>query len=935
MINLTPLSASASSSSSSEPLCYLLELDEARILLDLGQRDFRASAIRGDWSYEEKVRELAPTISLVLLSHSPTTYLSLYPYARARWGLTCPVYATQPTVEMGRVVCLAEVLSWRSEHAIEDSSAASSGGMNGESESELRTNGKGKEPLRGPFIPTVEEIHEAFDSINATRYNQPLHLGGELSHLLLTPFPSGHTLGGTLFKLRSPTSGTVLYAVGINHTSERHLDGMVGGQGGASGYSEGVTRPDLLIIEGGRADIVNAKRRDRESAFLDLITSTLQSNHSVLIPSDPSPRLMETLVLLDQHWSFKLQPLPGQSRPPNQLWPYPLCVVSRTAQDMLAFARSLIEWMGGVLRDSGGEDVLEGGRKGRRRGKKTNGAMGSDYGVLDFRHIQFYSSPTELMHAHPLMRPKVVLAIPPTLSHGPSRWLFTAMAGTEGNVVLLTSRGEENTLARDIYNIWAAGQDATALWGRGRVGHLQDLIGNMQLEMDTKVPLSGAELEAHLEAEREQKEKEAAHQAALARSRRMLEADDLDTDSESGSDDDEFGGTEGMLITRPTEAETEDKMQMSFDIFVKGQQMRVGRGNQAGEMTRFRMFPHLEKKGRKVDAFGEGIDVGSWIRRGKEIEEEGETQEVRDAKKRKIEEEEKKKEPPEPPSKFVNEIVTVSLHASVFFVDMDGLHDGQAIKTIIGDLQPRKIILVRSSKETTFDLIKSLGSTKATKDIFAPSTGEQVVVGEQVASFSVMLGDSISSTLGSKWSRYEDYEVAVIDGNIIFATGSTVPTLEASFVPVPPVVKEVKVETDTITNEPAAATDGDGEMATVKLEPEPAPEEAADMEAIQTSSKASLPLLTVPSSIFVGDLRLAILKSRLGSLAPPIPAEFAGEGVLICGPGVLQGDAAKAGSIVAVRKLSEGNIVLEGGIGRTYDDVKKELYRGFAQVVAA
>ena len=91
---------------------------------------------------------------------------------------------------------------------------------------------------------------------------------GELSHLLLTPFPSGHTLGGTLFKLRSPTSGTVLYAVGINHTSERHLDGMVGGQGGQSGYSEGVTRPDLLIVEGGRADVVNAKRRDRERAVL-------------------------------------------------------------------------------------------------------------------------------------------------------------------------------------------------------------------------------------------------------------------------------------------------------------------------------------------------------------------------------------------------------------------------------------------------------------------------------------------------------------------------------------------------------------------------------------------------------------------------------------------------------------------------------------------
>lgn len=39
---------------------------------------------------------------------------------------------------------------------------------------------KGKKPLRGPFVPTVEEVHEAFDWVKAIRYNQPLHLGGEL-----------------------------------------------------------------------------------------------------------------------------------------------------------------------------------------------------------------------------------------------------------------------------------------------------------------------------------------------------------------------------------------------------------------------------------------------------------------------------------------------------------------------------------------------------------------------------------------------------------------------------------------------------------------------------------------------------------------------------------------------------------------------------------
>lgn len=176
------------------------------------------------------------------------------------------------------MVCLSEAESWRSEHQVPD--AVENGLENGNGEG----SSKGKQRLRGPFVPTIEEIHEAFDWIKPIRYIQPIHLGGksgfwfdkedtnhsegDLSHLLLTPFPSGHTLGGTLFKLRSPTSGTVLYAVGINHTGERHLDGMVTGQGGASGYDEGVMRPDLLLVESGRSMVVNPKRRDREGALI-------------------------------------------------------------------------------------------------------------------------------------------------------------------------------------------------------------------------------------------------------------------------------------------------------------------------------------------------------------------------------------------------------------------------------------------------------------------------------------------------------------------------------------------------------------------------------------------------------------------------------------------------------------------------------------------
>jgi cleavage and polyadenylation specificity factor subunit 2 len=160
----------------------------------------------------------------------------------------------------------------------------------------------------------------------------------------------------------------VLYATGINHTGERHLDGMVGG----AGYDEGLMRPDLLIVEGGRAEVSNPKRKDREKAFIDTISNTLSASKSVLMPTDPSPRLLELLVLLDQHWSYMQRG--------RHAWPHPLCLVSRTAQDMVNFARSLIEWMGGVVRDTAAGDellaVAAGKRKGRRRPEvQTEGAL--------------------------------------------------------------------------------------------------------------------------------------------------------------------------------------------------------------------------------------------------------------------------------------------------------------------------------------------------------------------------------------------------------------------------------------------------------------------------------------------------------------------------------------------------------------------------------
>jgi hypothetical protein len=234
MIVFTPLTGSAATpgpSLSTGPVSYLLELDDVKILLDLGGNDPRRTSEEGyDSTYERKVKEyvlglqfrwywleldytrsmhanllqiyrLSPHIDLVLLSHSPTSYTSLYPYARTHWGLKCPVYGTQPTVEVGRLGCLEEAVGWRNEVDVdglhghnkedEDVDGDDHNKDNNDELGDARGREQEEKALKGPYVCTAEEINEAFDHIKAVRYSQPIHLSGKS---LVTCIANPHSL---------------------------------------------------------------------------------------------------------------------------------------------------------------------------------------------------------------------------------------------------------------------------------------------------------------------------------------------------------------------------------------------------------------------------------------------------------------------------------------------------------------------------------------------------------------------------------------------------------------------------------------------------------------------------------------------------------------------------------------------------------------------
>jgi cleavage and polyadenylation specificity factor subunit 2 len=246
-------------------------------------------------------------------------------------------------------------------------------------------------------------------------------------------------------------------------------------------------------------------------------------------------------------------------------------------------------------------------------------------------------------------------------------------------------------------------------------------------QLNSKVPLTGVELEIFQQKQRLAREKVAMAQAALARNQQqLLEADEgadsSDSDSDAADEEDveralgldaEAARNEGADWGRGMDADDSGRQMLSFDIYLKGNVSRaVSFFKSAGkENQRFRMFPYVEKK-RRVDEYGEVLDVAMWVRRGKIMGEEAEDEE---AKERKRQEEEAKvrdlapflccavhahrlllwrakKVPEEVPSKYVSAVVEVQLACRLLFIDLEGLNDGRATKTIIPKVAPRKLV---------------------------------------------------------------------------------------------------------------------------------------------------------------------------------------------------------------------------------------------------
>ncbi|XP_043717262.1 cleavage and polyadenylation specificity factor subunit 2 [Telopea speciosissima] len=407
-VQVTPLCGVYSES----PLCYLLSIDGFNFLVDCGWNDLF------DTNLLQPLAKVSSTIDAILLSHSDTLHLGALPYAMKHLGLSAPVYSTEPVYRLGLLTMYDHYLSRKQVSEFD--------------------------------LFTLDDIDSAFQNVTKLTYSQNHHLTGKGEGIVIAPHVAGHLLGGTVWKI-TKDGEDVIYAVDFNHRKERHLNGTV---------LESFVRPAVLITDAYNALNNQPSRRQRDQEFLDAILKTLRADGNVLLPVDTAGRVLELILMLEQHWA-------------QHHLTYPIFFLTYVASSTIEYVKSFLEWMS----DSIGKSFEH---------TRDNAFL--------LRHV------TLLINKNDLEKmpdgPKIVLASMASLEVGFSHNIFVEWATDNKNLVLFTERGQFATLARMLQ----ADPPPKAV----------------KVTMSKRVPLVGEELRAY-EEEQNRIKKEEALKASLSK----------------------------------------------------------------------------------------------------------------------------------------------------------------------------------------------------------------------------------------------------------------------------------------------------------------------------------------------------------------------------------------------------------------------------------
>eukprot|EP00658_Telonema_sp_P-2_P059075 TRINITY_DN4776_c0_g1_i1.p1 TRINITY_DN4776_c0_g1~~TRINITY_DN4776_c0_g1_i1.p1 ORF type:complete len:493 (+),score=108.85 TRINITY_DN4776_c0_g1_i1:105-1583(+) len=393
-----------------EPLCYLLRVDECNILLDCGSDPCFTQELL------EPLKQIAPKLDAILISHPDPMHLGALPYLVGKVGLPewCKVYATIPVCKLGQMVMYDAYQSWQLDWEYGMRQQARKCGLEpyaAKEDLEAQLQSQGVDTSQFELFD-LDDVDLAFadepgSQMRTLRYSELISLSGNGQGITITPIEAGHSVGGTIWKICKEAE-EIVYAVDFNHKSERHLNGA---------KLQLIKQPTHLITDAYNGLVSHSStNKEREKSMLGSVVDVLRNGGNVLLPTDAAERSLALMVALDQHWREN----PGLQRQYSLVF---LCEPGGTVMEKLG---GLIEYLSDAC-------------------KKAFNSKGNN--LFDLKYVQMVRS---LDHLSYFKSPMVVLSTQPDMNSGMSRQLFSQWALDQSNSILFTTRGIQGTLQHDL-----------------------------------------------------------------------------------------------------------------------------------------------------------------------------------------------------------------------------------------------------------------------------------------------------------------------------------------------------------------------------------------------------------------------------------------------------------------------------------------------------
>ena len=425
---------------------------------------------------EDKLQD----VSAVLLSHSTPEFLSGFILLCIKFPVlmsNIKIYATSPICQLGRV---STVEFYRSVGIIG--------------------------PLKNSILE-VEEVDEWFDKVIPVKYSQTTNV---LEKLVLTPYNSGHTLGGS-FWLIAKKLEKIIYAPSWNHSKDSFLNAASFISQSSGNPLSQLMRPTALITSTDLGSSMPHKRRTEK--FLQLVDATLSNGGTVLLPTSLSGRFLELLHLIDQHL---------------QSAPIPVLFLSYSGANVLRYTTNLLDWMSHQL-----SKELE------NANSIVTSSSNRNHYPFDPSKVDLIQDPTDLQR---LTGPKIIFTSGLDIRGGEmSCHALKYLCQDDKTTILLTEKthfGYDNTINGQLYQEWVT------LCKQKNNGNIEDGIAvplekiitlqDLAIEED----LTGSELIEFRERINLKRKQKLVQQVRNRKAKNLLSGGDFESD-ESEEDEDE------------------------------------------------------------------------------------------------------------------------------------------------------------------------------------------------------------------------------------------------------------------------------------------------------------------------------------------------------------------------------------------------------------